>query len=668
MRLLVIFLSVALTVRAQDAVLDDLERRAKEVLERIPHARTKAEAEKARQPLRQRLEESLGYRRLPWPPDLKATVTGAIVREGYRIQKIVFQTLPGTWAPAHLYLPTKLAAPAPAILFYNGHWWADSKSRPDFQAFCINMARWGFVVLSFDPFGQGERGVSSRDHRRTESLLAGISQQGIAEYETRCALEYLLSRKEVDAKRIGMTGASGGGFNTWITAALDDRIKVAVPVVGTSEFFEQIHVTRELDWYNAGEHCHFVPGLIRYANNHEFAAMTAPRPLLIIAASQDQSFPITGVRAVSEYANDLYRSFGASEKIGFFEDREEGHGYQKAKRQAAYGWFLRWLMNRGDGKPVPEPETRTEPFDSPELQCFAGGGKEPAGPGIVEAVKRVAGGMKRTVPVEKLMGAPPQESRLTIGLQVAKVQRVVLTTQPGIDIPAIVLRPGPDGGTPEAGVLVAVDDRGKEPLQSDPLVVEALRRNWQVWAIDPRGIGELALKKPGWVFAVSLLLGENFVWRQGWDIRRIAEFAATTMTHRVALYARGHNAALATTYAVAAAQGAAPDWVVLREGFISFRQFLERPRSMPASFLLQPDDSRERRRSAFDREIPHAYLVFDALSSFDLPQLLVRAKAKTIVVDPINGDWEPMSSSQAREMLPAPVRISSMDEFLRSDW
>ena len=99
---------------------------------------------------------------------------------GYRIEKVVFQTLPGSWAPAHLYLPAKIEAPAPAVLFYNGHWWPDSKSRPDFQTFCINMARMGFVVFSFDPFGQGERGVSSRDHRRTEALLVGVSQQGIA--------------------------------------------------------------------------------------------------------------------------------------------------------------------------------------------------------------------------------------------------------------------------------------------------------------------------------------------------------------------------------------------------------------------------------------------------------------------------------------------------------
>ena len=655
------------TSAQQAAVLDDLEQRARVALDRIRHATNATEVERQRPALRRRLEESLGHRRLPWPPDLQATVTGILQQDGYRIEKIVFQSLPGTPVPAHLYVPDSLEGPAPAILFYNGHWWQDSKSRPDFQAFCINMARMGFVVLSFDPVGQGERGVSSRDHRRTEALLVGLSQQGIAEYETRCALEYLLSREEVDPDRIGMTGASGGGFNTWITAALDDRIAVAVPVVGTSDFFEQIHVTRELDWYRAAEHCHFVPGLIRYANNHELLAMIAPRPLLIIAASDDESFPVRGVRAVHDYGRNLYSALGAGGKIGFFEDRDAGHGYQKAKREAAYGWFRRWLADQGDGRPIAEPPTETLPFDSPQLRCFPDGRRAPAGPGIIDAVRRLAADLPSSDrSLTELMGGDPPEARMGFGLQVRKVQREVFETQPGIEIPAFVLRPGPDGAAPENGILVAVDDRGKETLASDPLVAEAERRGWMVWGIDPRGIGELAIDKPGWAFAVSLLLGESFVWRQGSDIRRIVELASHGPTHRVALYARGHNAALAATYAAASAQGSAPEWAVLREGFLSYRQFIERPQSLAASFRLLPTDVRDQRTTSFDREIPHAYFPFGALEAIDLPSLLTTAKAKTILIDPIHGDWRPARPHE----IPASLRsrLTTIDEFLRSDW
>src|SRR4051794_12742634 len=372
------------------AMLDNLERRASEALAAIPRSHTARDADRVREPLRRELERSLGVGRLPWPPSLRPRVVGILRRDGYRIEKVIYDSLPGSPVPAHLYVPEGLDGPAPAVLFYPGHWWPDSKSRPDFQAFCINMARLGFVVLSFDPFGQGERGVSSRDHRRTEALLVGVSQQGFAEYETRCALEYLLARPEVDSQRVGITGASGGGYNTWITAALDDRIAAAVPVVGTSEFAEQIRVCRPLDWYHAAEHCHFVPGLIRYANNHELLAMAAPKPVLIIAASRDQSFPVAGVREIAGYGRDLYASYGAGEKLKLVVDEAEGHGYQRAKREAAYGWFLRWLMGRGDGGPHPEPPTQTLPSNSEELRCFPSGRNEPAGPAMIEAVRRLA--------------------------------------------------------------------------------------------------------------------------------------------------------------------------------------------------------------------------------------------------------------------------------------
>jgi len=606
----------------EKAVLDNLERRAQEALAAIPHARTAAEANKARPGLRRQLENSLGFRRLPWPAELRARTVGVVGRAGYRLEKIVYQTLPRTEVPAHLYVPDGLKERAPAILFYTGHWWADSKARPDFQAFCINMARLGVVVLSFDAFGQGERGISNRDHRRTEALLVGIAQQGFAEYETQCALDYLLSRPEVDPKRIGMTGASGGGYNTWMTTALDDRIRVAVPVVGTSEFYEQLSVCRPLDWYRANEHCHFVPNLIRYANNHELAAMAAPRPLLIVAASQDQSFPITGVREVAAYARSLYAAYGAPEKFAFSEDSTTGHGYQQKKREAAYGWFLRWLMERGDGRPFAEPPTETAPWDSAELRCFPPGENRPAGPGMVEAVRHLAKDL------------PPRRARLPV--------------LSGSELAVPVRWWRPQGRT--RGVVVAVDDRGKEALASEHAVETMLKKGWAICGVDPRGIGELATTKPGWVFAVSLLLGENFVQRQGNDLASAIDRAGAT-----ALYARGDNASLAAAYALA--ERPKLRWFILRDGFLSFRHFFERPESLKASYALQTE---ERFRTAtYDHEIPYHYFVFDGLRSFDLPQLLATSRAKGLIVNPIDGDWRPLGEVEARRLLPARVRLAT---------
>lgn len=593
------------------AVLDALEQRAREALAAIHHAETRDEADRARPALRRKLEQSLGFRKLPWPPELRPRTVGALQRPGYRIEKIVYQTLPGVHVPAHVYVPEALTGRAPAIVFYNGHWWAEGKAKSDFQAFCINMAKLGFVVLNFDAFGQGERGVSDRDHRRTESLLAGISQQGYAEYETQCALEYLLARPDVDPDRIGITGASGGGYNTWMTVALDDRIKVAVPVVGTSEFYEQLSVCRRLDWYKAKEHCHFVAGLIRYANNHELFAMAAPRPVLIVAASEDESFPVAGVRKIAAYGKALYGSYGVPEKAGYFEDSTEGHGYQKRKREAAYGWFLRWLAGRGDGAPFPEPATETMPPASAELRCFPAGHNEPAGPGMHAAIR---------IPVQRNPRSAPG--------------------------------PAPGPATPAGTrVLIAVDDRGKQALDSDPAIRRAREEGWRVVGIDPRGIGETALTKPGWVFAVSLLLGENFVEQQGADLA-----AAIRNTGACGLYARGDNAALAAAYAVAS-RPASLRWYILRDGFTTFRHFIDRPESMRASYTLHkadPDDP-----GVYDREIPAFYFPFGALEHRDIPDLLNASPARGLVVDPIDGDWQPLTAERARPYVPERIGLVS---------
>lgn len=655
-------------VSAQEtAVLDNLEQRAQRALGAIPRARSRQEADRARPGLRRRLLHSLGIPRLPWPPDLRPRIVGTLSRPGYRVEKIVYQTLPGMRVPAHLYVPDGLTRPAPAVVFYPGHWWVDSKTRPDFQSFCINMARLGFVVLSFDPFGQGERGVSSRDHRRTEALLVGVAQQGIAEYETRCALEYLLSRKEVDPGRIGITGASGGGYNTWITAALDDRIAAAVPVVGTSDFAEQIHVCRPLDWYQAAEHCHFVPGLIRYANNHELLATAAPKPLLIIAAERDQSFPVEGVRSVADYGRALYDSYGAGGRIGLVVDSSEGHGYQRKKREAAYGWFLRWLLGRGDGGPFPEPPTETTAFDAPELRCFPVGQNQPAGPALIAMVQRLARDLPPASPhddLETVLGSWPAPAPFRTRVERIRLQRLLIPTEPGITVPAFLLRPPGE----VRGVLVAVDDRGKEAVGSDPVVQEAFERGWAVCGVDPRGIGESATAKTGWIFAVSLLLGENFVGRQASDLRQVIDglgAAGAFPGKSVGLSARGQDASLMAIYAMSRdgrrEPGQSPlKWYILRDGFLSYRAFFERPLALRDSFRLMPVDGK--RTTSFDREIPASFFVFDVLRSWDLPQLLAPTRAEGLIVNPIDGDENRLSEPAARKLLPSRIRVVSRAE------
>ena len=141
---------------------------------------------------------------------------------------------------------------------------------------------------------------------------------------------------------------------------------------------------------------------------------------------------------------------------------------------------------------------------------------------MIEAVRRLARDLPPSPPridLEAVLGPMPSAPPARVNLGDARLQRLLVPSEAGLDVPAFLLRPAGE----VRGVLVALDDRGKEVLASDPVVETAHARGWAVCGVDPRGIGESATDKTGWVFAVSLLLGENFVGRQAWDIGRVFE-------------------------------------------------------------------------------------------------------------------------------------------------
>jgi hypothetical protein len=168
------------------------------------------------------------------------------------------------------------------------------------------------------------------------------------------------------------------------------------------------------------------------------------------------------------------------------------------------------------------------------------------------------------------------------------------------------------------------------------------------------------------VFAVSLLLGENFVGRQAWDLQRVLEAlgAAGGYPGRpVGLYARGQNSCLAATYAIARASEPGQNrlqWYLLRDGFISYRSWIDRPRSLAESYRLVAED--RDRTTAFDREIPASFFAFDALRWFELPQLLALSRAEGLVVNPLDGDRQRLLETVARGLLPKGVRAVSADD------
>ncbi len=320
------------------------------------------EEERAR--LRERLLEALGLDPLPPRTPLNAEILGTIDRDGYTVERLVFESRPGFPVTANVYVPDG-EGPFPAVLCPVGHW-PLAKEQHVVQSRCTGLAKLGFLALVYDPFGQGERAVEGNGHHEYfRTILVGRNNMSWMVWDTMRALDYLLERDDVDGERIGCTGASGGGLNTLYAAAVDERIRVAAPVV---------YVTRLREFLETRiGHCpcSHVNGLASFMDMGDVVGLIAPRPVMLVTASQDGSFTPEGARAAAEQARTAFDVFGAADRLAVREF-DTGHDYDQAMREAVYGWLDLHLRGRGDGGPVPEP-TLDIAADPVELHCFPSG-------------------------------------------------------------------------------------------------------------------------------------------------------------------------------------------------------------------------------------------------------------------------------------------------------
>ncbi len=319
---------------------------------KITAIHTRAEAEARKQYVRSKILEVIGG--LPdYSGPLNARITGRIDAGQYTIEKIVFESLPRYWVTANAYVP-KSAGPHPGILIPLGHW---EQGKPAAQRMAGNFALKGFVVLAFDPMGQGER-LQAYDWRTGKSLAGGATEQHIlagaqsllvgetfARYriwDAKRALDYLVSRPDVDSARIGCTGCSGGGTVTTYISALDSRIKVAVPSCYMNSF-------KLLFTGAVGDSEQSPPGFLSAGlDQTDYVELFAPKPWMITSTEQDFFTP-AGAKIVFEEAKRWYGIYGAEDRIAWVVG-PGGHGTPHQVREAVYGWMIRWL-NNGAGSP-----------------------------------------------------------------------------------------------------------------------------------------------------------------------------------------------------------------------------------------------------------------------------------------------------------------------------
>lgn len=297
---------------------------------------------------------------------LQAKKLGGLQREGYRLEKIIFQTLPEVWMTAHAYVPEG-EGPFPAVLCVHGHH-REAKQSPVVQARCIGLVKQGFFVLAVDAFGAGERGIGKKLGEYHGEMVAatliptGRVLAGIQVYENMRAVDYLQSRPEVDGKRLGVTGASGGGNQTMYVGAWDDRLKAVVPVCSVGNYQSYLGVACCM--------CEVVPGALQFMEEERVLGMVAPRALMVINGTKD-SIQFSAREAAKSVAGaaPIFDVFGVRSKLRHA-TFEEGHGYSKAMREAMYGWMALQLKGEGDGSPIAEPALKTENAES--IRCFPG--------------------------------------------------------------------------------------------------------------------------------------------------------------------------------------------------------------------------------------------------------------------------------------------------------
>ena len=268
---------------------------------------------------RQQLFEMLGLSPLPPRGDLKAVITGRVETEQLSVENVHFQSLPGLYVTANLYLPKNLTKPAPTILYLSGHGTVISNkvsygNKVTYQHHGAWFARHGYVCLVTDTVQLGEvLGLHHGTYR--EGLWwwnsRGYTPAGTEAWNSIRALDYLSTRPEVDTNRFGVTGRSGGGVYSWWTATLDDRVRAAAPVAGITDLRNHV-----VDGAVEGHcDCMFMVNTYRW-DYPQVAALVAPRPLLLVNTDSDTIFPLDGVLRTHAHLRRLYRLLNASNQLG----------------------------------------------------------------------------------------------------------------------------------------------------------------------------------------------------------------------------------------------------------------------------------------------------------------------------------------------------------------
>lgn len=337
---------------ADQLVYNELCKRAFSQLEKreavISRLTTREQWQKRQAEVRAKLANAIGA--FPQKTPLNPVITGTLRKEGFTVEKLYYESRPGYHVTAAMFIPDQRQEKAPAILFCSGHSENGFRSAA-YQHLILNYVKKGFIVLAFDPVGQGERMQYQPDELKkgatvehsyagVQTFMTGVPAANYFIWDGIRSIDYLLTRKEVDPARIGIAGRSGGGTQSAYIAAMDDRVLASAPECYITTFDKLIRSNGPQD---AEQNLMF--GLESGIDMADFLEVRAPKPTLIVATTRD-IFAIQGTRDSYHEAKTAFKVFGKADQIQMTED-DAGHASTLKNREASYAFFQKYLDNPG---------------------------------------------------------------------------------------------------------------------------------------------------------------------------------------------------------------------------------------------------------------------------------------------------------------------------------
>jgi cephalosporin-C deacetylase-like acetyl esterase len=479
--------------------------------------RTPAQLEARNRFVREKLREMIHG--LPAPAPLAPVTVRAFERRGYRVENVMFQSRPDFWVTGNLYIPTGRSGPFPGIISPCGHY-PRSRMEPEYQFAYMNLALSGFVVLAYDPIGQGERRqywnpATGRTEVASEStyehsmpgqvlLLMGEDLTHYRVADGMRAIDYLLTRPEVDPKRIGCAGHSGGATLTRFISALDERVRCAAVNQSGTGYRWPITARPGGRLGPSDVEQNVFPGAVHGIDNCDQMVCLAPRPLLLTTENYSPVFSQTAAHLKERYAQ-----LGAPEKFATGESNDP-HSWTMKLRLATTDWFCRWFYGRSG----PDREPDLAPERDETLSCLPNGSvrysrrgetifslmrargervtprrQAPTTPAELDAFRREMAAQVRKLIRYDGAGHPLGVRHIvTTPRRGYRVENVEFLSEPGIYMPAWVFVPERRDGQL---LMVFVHESGKEAEGLEFGRLESLARKGRlIVAVDVRGIGE----------------------------------------------------------------------------------------------------------------------------------------------------------------------------------